>query len=41
VTLAGKYVPHFKPGKELKDRVNESLQEEIAAELAAAKQAEA
>ena len=36
VTLAGKYVPHFKPGKELKDRVNESLQEEIAAELAAA-----
>lgn len=36
VTLAGKYVPHFKPGKELKDRVNESLQEEIAAEVAAA-----
>jgi integration host factor subunit beta len=32
VTLVGKYVPHFKPGKELKDRVNESLQEEIAAE---------
>lgn len=26
VTLAGKYVPHFKPGKELKERVNESLQ---------------
>jgi integration host factor subunit beta len=22
VELAGKYVPHFKPGKELKDRVN-------------------
>ncbi|MBB1125609.1 integration host factor subunit beta [Thiospirillum jenense] len=22
VTLAGKYVPHFKPGKELRDRVN-------------------
>ncbi len=22
VTLRGKYVPHFKPGKELKDRVN-------------------
>ena len=22
VALAGKYVPHFKPGKELKDRVN-------------------
>lgn len=25
VGLAGKYVPHFKPGKELRDRVNESL----------------
>jgi hypothetical protein len=22
VELAGKFVPHFKPGKELKDRVN-------------------
>ena len=22
VTLAGKHVPHFKPGKELRDRVN-------------------
>jgi integration host factor subunit beta len=32
VTLEGKYVPHFKPGKELKERVNESLQEQIAAE---------
>lgn len=44
VTLTGKYVPHFKPGKELKDRVNESLQEEITAEAdaaAAAKSAEA
>lgn len=30
VTLAGKYVPHFKPGKEMRDRVNESLQEELA-----------
>lgn len=30
VTLEGKYVPHFKPGKELKDRVNESLQQELA-----------
>jgi len=29
VTLAGKYVPHFKPGKELKDRVNESLQDAV------------
>lgn len=25
VHLDGKYVPHFKPGKELRDRVNESL----------------
>jgi integration host factor subunit beta len=25
VELAGKYVPHFKPGKEMRDRVNESL----------------
>jgi len=28
VALAGKYVPHFKPGKELRDRVNQSLQAE-------------
>jgi len=31
VALAGKYVPHFKPGKELRERVNErheSAQEE-------------
>lgn len=28
VGLAGKYVPHFKPGKELRDRVNLSLQAE-------------
>ena len=27
VELAGKYVPHFKPGKEMRDRVNESLRE--------------
>lgn len=26
VALSGKYVPHFKPGKELRDRVNESFQ---------------
>jgi len=26
VALSGKYVPHFKPGKELRDRVNNSLQ---------------
>lgn len=25
VHLEGKYVPHFKPGKELRDRVNESI----------------
>lgn len=25
VTLRGKYVPHFKPGKDLRDRVNKSL----------------
>ena len=31
VGLAGKYVPHFKPGKELRDRVNTSLQAELAA----------
>jgi integration host factor subunit beta len=26
VELMGKYVPHFKPGKEMRDRVNESIQ---------------
>lgn len=25
VELPGKYVPHFKPGKELRERVNQSL----------------
>ena len=25
VALSGKYVPHFKPGKELRDRVNNSM----------------
>ena len=30
VGLAGKYVPHFKPGKELRDRVNDTLQAELA-----------
>lgn len=25
VELEGKYVPHFKPGKELRDKVNENL----------------
>ena len=28
VGLAGKYVPHFKPGKELRDRVNAALARE-------------
>ena len=28
VDLAGKYVPHFKPGKELRERVNLSLEHE-------------
>jgi len=31
VGLAGKYVPHFKPGKELRDRVNAFLEQEQAA----------
>lgn len=30
VGLAGKYVPHFKPGKELRDRVNSGLDAEMA-----------
>lgn len=25
VALAGKHVPHFKPGKDMRDRVNESV----------------
>ncbi|MBT4162326.1 MAG: integration host factor subunit beta [Gammaproteobacteria bacterium] len=29
VELAGKYVPHFKPGKELRERTNQSLQKEL------------
>ena len=29
VGLSGKYVPHFKPGKELRDKVNEGLQQEL------------
>jgi integration host factor subunit beta len=28
VSLPGKYVPHFKPGKELRERVNNSLKKE-------------
>jgi integration host factor subunit beta len=30
VGLAGKYVPHFKPGKELRDRVNAALHQSLA-----------
>jgi integration host factor subunit beta len=30
VALAGKHVPHFKPGKELRDRVNDAYQAELA-----------
>jgi integration host factor subunit beta len=33
VALSGKYVPHFKPGKDLRDRVNEAYQAQLAAEL--------
>lgn len=29
VELSGKYVPHFKPGKEMRERVNDSLQREL------------
>ena len=28
VELSGKYVPHFKPGKELRDQVNASLEKD-------------
>ena len=28
VQLSGKYVPHFKPGKEMRERVNESMKEQ-------------
>jgi integration host factor subunit beta len=31
VALSGKYVPHFKPGKELRERVNKSAQPAKAA----------
>mgnify|MGYP005742469991 FL=1 len=30
VALSGKYAPHFKPGKELRERVNEGLQSEAS-----------
>jgi len=32
VALVGKYVPHFKPGKELRERVNSPGRGEIVAE---------
>lgn len=31
VALAGKYVPHFKPGKDLRERVDARYQRELAA----------
>ena len=34
VSLSGKYVPHFKPGKELRERVNERGEGDGAAEMA-------
>lgn len=30
VALSGKHVPHFKPGKELRDRVNQAFQDGTA-----------
>lgn len=35
VALAGKYVPHFKPGKELRDRVNNAFHNEQHSDAAA------
>ncbi|MEA5446400.1 integration host factor subunit beta [Gammaproteobacteria bacterium AB-CW1] len=29
VALSGKYVPHFKPGKDLRERVNDGYQKEL------------
>jgi len=29
VQLSGKYVPHFKPGKEMRERVNDSLRSSL------------
>ena len=29
VALSGKYVPHFKPGKDLRERVNDEFQNEV------------
>ena len=30
VPLSGKHVPHFKPGKELRERVNAAMEEELS-----------
>lgn len=35
VSLGTKYVPHFKPGKELRERVNRSLESGIAIRIEA------
>lgn len=32
VALHGKYVPHFKPGKELRERVNDGMEKQSAAQ---------
>ena len=37
VELAGKFVPHFKPGKELRERVNLSLEQESEEPTAASR----
>ncbi|MDX1443755.1 MAG: integration host factor subunit beta [Gammaproteobacteria bacterium] len=34
VALSGKHVPHFKPGKDLRERVNQGFAEELAREAA-------
>lgn len=36
VRIPAKHVPHFKPGKEMRERVNQVHQEEVAAAEAAA-----
>lgn len=32
VALSGKYVPHFKPGKDLRERVNDEMDAELVLE---------
>ena len=36
VALSGKHVPHFKPGKELRDRVNDAFQDTLERDSAEA-----